>query len=372
VTFGILFRYVTGRFLLALTLFTAGMIAFAILVHFLIRIEKIIDVSEGSFFGFVLQYYSYQLPYFIVLVLPISVLFAAVFTLSRLSKANELVPMMVGGLSLRRVSLPFIAAAVLAVPILAWIHLAILPASWKQLAVMEDLVRGAKKVISVVPPPDKEGNRLNAARYHRDRKVLELVKLRLKNGGDREIECKVATCEAWDENAGTARWRLTQGTIYPLKDGRRMIEPNPDGGERLVSEEIPEEGLVVTLGITPLDLIRRGGYGEYLTLGEAIRLSRRHPERPLYRMQLYEKFTEPLAPLLLLLLGLPLAMGSTDSRSVFVGMGLSILVVVAFFGIKLILQQLGNEGSVPAALATIAPALAFAAAGTYLFARIRT
>lgn len=372
---GLLFRYVSARFLTALGLFALGLTALVIVGDLVLRVRGLLASAGNSALAFAIEYYIYKIPYILTMILPPSVLFAAVFTLMRLAKANELVPMMTGGVSLRRVCAPFFWAAALGVAVMGWIHWSVLPRSWRSLAVMEEIIRGEKigrQVIGI----DPEGNHLSAATFIREERRLEGVFLSLVEGEDgtaaREIVCDRGVCVRWKERSGRATWRFEAGHVYPLEGGRRRLEPTPDGGMRLVFEEIGNTGLTVELGITPADLLRKSHYGEHFSVREALQAVRRYPQVGHYWMQLYGKLTEPIAPGILLLLGLPFALAAASSRNVFAGLGLCVTVTVAFFSVRLVLGQLGAQGAIPPAMATLLPTLILGGVGVWMFARVRT
>lgn len=371
---GLLARYVAARYWAALLLFGSGLTGLAIAGDLAFRAKDLIQSAQGPFLEFLLRYYAYKSPYLLTLTLPPTILFAAVFTLVRLSRTNELLPMMVAGVSLRRVSLPFLSTAALFTLVMAAVHWALLPATWRTLEMMEDLVRGdrvGEKVVAL----DRAGNQVSAAIFDRGERVLTGVFAVLADpdgGAAREILCERAVCERWRERSDTARWRFFSGTVYELEGGVRKVVADPDGGLRQVSLPIPPEGTAAQIGVTPIDLLRKSYFGEHLSLTESMRAIRRDPTEPRHRMQLYLKLTDPLAPLLLMLLGLPLALRSTFSRDAFAGIGLCLIVVLGFYALQQLFAQLGHQGSLPPIAATVAPALALGALGAVLFARVRT
>jgi hypothetical protein len=59
--------------------------------------------------GLVAHYYATQVPQIFIILLPVSLLLGLLFTLGRMSRANEIVSMLTAGISLPRVLLPLIA-----------------------------------------------------------------------------------------------------------------------------------------------------------------------------------------------------------------------------------------------------------------------
>src|SRR5207249_6019075 len=63
----------------------------------------------------VARYYATQIPQVLIILLPVSLLLSLLFTLGRMSRANEIVSMLTAGVSLPRVLLPLIGMGLLTV-----------------------------------------------------------------------------------------------------------------------------------------------------------------------------------------------------------------------------------------------------------------
>src|SRR5207249_9699103 len=83
----------------------------------------IFDVSDNistfidEHFGFALtfRYYATQVPEVFIILLPVSLLLALLFSLGRMSRANEIVSMLTAGVSIPRVLAPLIGMGLLTV-----------------------------------------------------------------------------------------------------------------------------------------------------------------------------------------------------------------------------------------------------------------
>jgi lipopolysaccharide export system permease protein len=86
-----------------------------------ISIWLIFDISENIstflddriWLGMVLQYYLTQVPQILVILLPVSLLLALLFSLGRMSRTNEIVSMLTAGVSIPRLLLPLILMGLL-------------------------------------------------------------------------------------------------------------------------------------------------------------------------------------------------------------------------------------------------------------------
>lgn len=100
-------RYLIGKFLFSLLWSLVAFWAVFIIVDLVENLDKFID--KGVPFEYVALYYIYYSPYVLILVAPVGVLLATLFSVGFLSKANELLAIRSAGVSLGRVSLPFLA-----------------------------------------------------------------------------------------------------------------------------------------------------------------------------------------------------------------------------------------------------------------------
>jgi LPS export ABC transporter permease LptG/LPS export ABC transporter permease LptF len=86
---------------------------------------------------------------------------------------------------------------------------------------------------------------------------------------------------------------------------------------------------------------------------------------------LQRKYAEPFSPLVMALLGIPLAF-SFGRRSAIAALCSAIGIGLAFWGVTGGFQQMGSYGLLPPAVAAWSPLVIFAAMGAYLLSRART
>src|SRR5438093_3146589 len=106
-------RYVIRNFLEAYFYCIAGFLSIWLIYDVSDNISTFID----EHFGFVLtiRYYATQVPEVFIILLPVSLLLALLFSLGRMSRANEIVSMLTAGVSIPRVLLPLIGMGLLTV-----------------------------------------------------------------------------------------------------------------------------------------------------------------------------------------------------------------------------------------------------------------
>src|SRR6266496_3898206 len=106
-------RYVVRNFLQVYLYCIAGFISIWLIFDISDNISSFIEEQIGL--RLVAQYYATQVPQIFIILLPVSLLLALLFTLGRMSRANEIVSMLTAGISLPRVLLPLIGSGLLTV-----------------------------------------------------------------------------------------------------------------------------------------------------------------------------------------------------------------------------------------------------------------
>ncbi len=90
-----------------------------------------------------------------------------------------------------------------------------------------------------------------------------------------------------------------------------------------------------------------------------------------YEAALARRRVDPLAPLVMTLVGLPLAL-AFGRRAAIAALSLAVCVGLGFWGSVSGFQQLGQYRLLPPPVAAWAPLIVFAAVGAYLLSRTRT
>ena len=99
-------RYVIRNFLQVYLYCIAGFISIWLIFDISDNISTFLDENVGL--RVAVRYYLTQLPEVLIILLPVALLLALLFTLGRMSRANEVVSMLTAGVSLPRVLLPLI------------------------------------------------------------------------------------------------------------------------------------------------------------------------------------------------------------------------------------------------------------------------
>jgi lipopolysaccharide export system permease protein len=118
-------RYVIRNFLQGYLYCIAGFISIWLIFDISDNISTFIDQHVG--FLLTIRYYATQVPQILIILLPVSLLLALLFSLGRMSRANEIVSMLTAGVSVPRVLLPLIAIGLLTVAATAALNYSLAP-----------------------------------------------------------------------------------------------------------------------------------------------------------------------------------------------------------------------------------------------------
>ena len=104
-------RYLFGQFSKNLLLVGGSLIALYLLVDFFEKVDNFVEAGQSA--GLALRYLLLKVPLIVVQLMPVCLLLAAVITLGLLNQHRELLALKAGGLSLRRIIKPILAATFL-------------------------------------------------------------------------------------------------------------------------------------------------------------------------------------------------------------------------------------------------------------------
>jgi lipopolysaccharide export system permease protein len=326
-------RYILGDFWRNLAI---GLLAFTL-------IYVTVDVTEGintyidnhARFSDIALYYVFKIPWILALIMPVSVLLAAVFSLGRLSKQNELTAFISSGTSLVRVALPIVASALLiSFVVMAFGEYVVPEANRKSVRIKRVNIEKVKeedtsRYRSNVHYQGEQGRTYYAETYDVMLKALmNVILYEYREGNlERRIDAKKAF---WD---GT-EWIFVDGAVREFtKEGETIatfaklpMKELPERPEDFSKEDIaPEEMNFRQLRVYIDKLARSGGPVDK------------------YRVDLYFKFSFPFTSLIFALIGAALS-SAKRKPSMATGFGLTLLISFTYYGVLRIGQGLGHTG----------------------------
>ena len=355
-----LFLQILGPFVGGLALFT-----FVLLIARILKLVEMV-VNRGVPAGEILQLFSYILPAFLEVTVPMALLLACLMAYGRLSADSEIVALRASGLSLYQISAPAAAFA-----LLVWVAslgLSLYARPWGNEALRTGIFELARSRASVglkqhvfndefpglviyveqIEPPGNELRRI-------------LISDRRQPGDENTVVARRGQLLA-DEKAHSVNLRLYDGFIFSNqervgeydKTDFNVYDVSLDLGHALGAvdqrERDPSEIRTAELR-DRIDELRSSGEP---ALAERVELARR--------------LSVPFASLVFALVGIPLGLQpvrAVRSRGLAVSLGIILLYYLMLSGG----ETLGRQGRASVTLALWMPNLVLGAIGLYLFVR---
>ncbi len=347
-------REVGGIFLFGVAVFTTLLLANHL--FFLARLAADSGVPvRTSLYLLVLR-----IPYLAVYGLPMATLLATLLATGRLSDRNEITALRTTGWSLARIALPVLAAGAAITAASLGMNEWVVPRS--ETRYREIL----SEAIQAQPRPIHHHVLFREPVDGMD-SVFYAIELDTSDGAMRGVTITqfqqgrpVRLIEARQARYTAAGWVLKQGTLYPLGAGSGV--------------EVTFDQMRVALARTPRQMALPRRDPSEMTIGElrahiaALRLAGESAVR--YAVNLQAKIALPASSLIFALLAVPLGLRPHRSgRST--GLGITVLVLIAYYLLMSITITLGERGQITAFWAAWLPNLMVASAGGCLlwFAR---
>jgi lipopolysaccharide export system permease protein len=292
----ILERYVAREFLKLQALSLVAFISIYIIVDFFEKIDRLVRAQLGLVdLG---RYLLLKIPFALGQVLPAAVLLGVLLTFGLLSRSQETLAIRTCGLDILKLSRPIFLLAGAAAVLLLALQLYLIPWSQGRLNLFWE-TQVQKK-----PPPSLinlehfwyKGDQAiyNILLFRKDIQTLEEVKIYLFDRQFHLTEIIAAHRARWHGSF----WRFHQGFIQTL--GANGVESGETFEERdLVLTERPEDFSALEKKVTEMDL---GELYRYVR-----RLERDGYKSTPYRLELHDRFSLSLTPLILAMMGLGLA-----------------------------------------------------------------
>lgn len=311
-------------------------------------------------------YHFFLTPKLIYDATPVSVLVAVLVTFGVLSKQNEVTAMKACGVSLHRMSVPvLLASLLLSAGLFAFDFYYVPEANRRQDAIRAE-IKGRPPQTYLNPGLKwirGQGSRIYYYKhFEQEDKVMAGVivyeldpqTFRLR----RHISAQRARWEPrlkrwvfqdgwWRDIKGT---RVTDFQTFAATTFSELTEP-----PSYFLKEVKQDKQMNFIELaTYIDELQQSGF-------DTVRL----------QVQYHKKFAVPLFAIIMALISAPFSF-MTGTRGAMAGVGVSLSVAMAYFGVGQLFEQIGNLNQLPPPMAAWAPDVVFALAGMYLLARLRT
>ena len=316
----------------------------------LFRIAQYIT-EYGAPLLLVMKAFVLALPSIVILTFPMSVLLASLMTFSRLSSTSEIVVMRAGGLSFLRLAMPvYIIALIISIGAVAFNEF-VVPRTNNASPQTQNHI-----VLKTMNGNDL-GTLMYAKSYNAETKKLSMITVQQFGEGGKLQQVENADTAVWNGQY----WVMQNGIIYDISAG--------DGVERTM--KFKEQSLPIKSA--PKDIQQDQRKPEELTIKElrhqikAYKAAYTNANK--LEMEMYQRFTIPLASFVFALVGAPLGLQKQRSSSS-IGFGISILIIFIYYGVMTFAGALGKGGALPTVFAALIPDTLGIIAGLYLNWRV--
>ncbi len=351
-------RYVVRNFLQVYLYCIAGFISIWLIFDISDNISSFIEEQIGL--RFVAQYYATQVPQIFIILLPVSLLLALLFTLGRMSRANEIVSMLTAGISLPRVLFPLIGIGLLTVGVSMALNYSLAPHAELARKALLSQARGR-------PDTSIEGQ---IFRNRTDLRTWFIQNFRLGSNAFNTVQ--VLQQDA-DDNIVT-NYIATRAFYRPETktwdlENAKVVHYDPAGN--IVDEQIYPSLKVEHWSETPFRLGSANVRAEFLSLPELREYLRFNSDFPAtllapFRTHLQYRLALPWTCLVVVCIAAPLGIGYSR-RGVLSSVAAAVVLVFSMNFLVQLFLALGEGDRVSPWIAAWTPNLLFTAIGLYLF-----
>ena len=364
----ILDRYLARIFFNALVIFALSFLGLYLVSDAMLNLGEF--STRGKFdFNKMLGHYMATGPQIIYRLAPFLVLMSAMFSVTRMGRLGELIPIRAAGINLRRTFFPlFIFAAVIGLTV-AGVQEFYVP------GLAEDM-RGMQKDKYINPDfhEDSRGNGFMAVAYDIPKKTMRRVYF--FHPDKNSPYHLTAQWAVWENENSSAGWRFFKGrkfayVVAGFKPAGTRNNSSFDLRPAWKFTDLPKQGLFIKSDLAPVDVESSDKLAAYLSLSDLSRLARKHPSHHHYRVEWHVRLAYPVTFFVLLLIGLPCVL-IPETRNTFLGIGLCLVVCLFYIVVFLVFTEMGNQGNISPWAAAWMPILIFGTLGITLMDAIKT
>ena len=355
-------RYLMRRFMFSLVWSLIGFWAIFLVVHLVEHLDKFID--KGAPAKYVALYYIYYSPFILILVIPIAVLLATLFSVGFLGRRNELLAMRAAGVSLLRIAMPLLFLGLMVTAVVMVAGETIYPRMEQRRAdLTAQFLSGGPRPSQIIYQSLFSPGMNGRVFYFKSFNVVQQV------GSD-------VTVQTFREGRMTEllemrNLRYRDSTWVGESGQRRLFETTADSATHY---EAFDSRAFLDWRETPTDLLRRWvdpertGYFELKAAIERIRATGGDPT--FQKTELVLKIAYPFLNFLLVLIGFPIAARTKHSGTA-LNFGIAMMIAFALRVMIEVFRSFGHNGDIPAWVAAWTPDIVCFVVGALILLRSR-
>jgi len=357
-------RYISRSFL---TVFVGSLVA----VSFLFTVISILDSlnymmgKEGVTLWSIVRFYVLQLPQTIYMGSPVAALLSTMIVLGGMNQQNELMAMRAAGMSLARITAPILVLTLLIGAVLFVIGNTLVPVgnryfySARQEIKADDDSDPESRIWYVSEKRGRPPRVLRIESVARDTGELRGVTMFVTGDGFnlvRQVEADTASYNetgAWTAHDAEITDFMKKGPPVPTKLDTTELDIPDTPSELLAIQRMPEEMTLSELR-SQMDRIQKYGL-----------------PKTRYLVEVHSRFAIPLAALILVMVGAPLAIRPVRSGGLALSIVGAVVIGFGYFVVIALFISMGKGGMVPAWTGAWTANILFGAAGLLLFSTMR-
>jgi lipopolysaccharide export system permease protein len=358
----ILDRYLVGE-LGGPSLFGAAAFTLIFVATQVLAIGRLVS-QENAPLLIAIEYFLWEMPYYLLLVVPMAMLFGTLLSMQRLSGESEITALKAGGVSLVRMFAP-LAAVGLVVSLLSLavqeelVPLANDRAAYLRESVIEHLSPASSSLTVTTPLPGGGKQVTIAGSLDASTQSLLNVTVLRYDAKARLAEMIVSERARYDPPT----WTFRNATTYEFTTGE-------------VSGTLVSPALSVDIGERPGEMAKRN-----VEADDPENLSRREiksaldtavlsdPQRRLFSATYAAKLARPFSAFVFVLFGFPLGMRRIRGGGAALGFGLALAIVFVYYVITTVALSIGSLALPLAGIAAWTPNALFSLIGLWLLRR---
>lgn len=367
-------RYLFRELLVPLSYCLGGFLMFWISANLFAQLDEFQKRKLGI--GDVAEYYVVGLPEILVTILPVALLLALLYALTNHARHNELTAMRAAGISLWRISVPYMAVGIFSSVALFVLNEWAVPNSQERTEeimsrrVIDPQSDAAgpdwKRNLHFRNEPDRRSWKINAY----NTKTFDMIGTQIiwdfPDGARREIYAERGAYVAGSWIFYNVQSLVSTENIFPEITGTNLLRMDDF---RETPELIRSEIKISNLSLS------KAARGARLSISEIMNYFRLHPEisgnqRAILDTQLHGRIAMAWTCIIVVLIALPFG-AAAGRRNVFVGVASSIFICFTFFIVQRFSLSLGVGGYLAPWLAAWLPNLLFGIAGAVMTLRVR-
>jgi lipopolysaccharide export system permease protein len=357
--FGIFDRYLLRNFLVPFFYSLFGMLGIWLVYDLGVQGPTFIELHLS--FRVIALYYLAQVPYMVVLWMPLAVLLGLLYVLTRMSRRNEIVSMLGAGRSVPRVLLPLVLFGLLLTGICTYLNYELAPHGYYVMNnMMDEVSKGHSKITYL------DGHIFVNRKQHRiwfiqllNTKTVEIKGLEITQQDANQAIQWVAYAQSASRNPASGTWTLYNGKISYM---------DPDGN--VTNEDFFDQKEINGWTETIWQLGSSALKGRMMTVPELehyLKVNSDFPKSTLaeYETQFWYRFALPINVLVVIFLASPLCV-VFSRRGSLGGIAVGLVLFVALFAFGNFFTALGQGSRISPILAAWVPGIGFLLIGVFL------